>query len=370
MIGPDGVAAEDTATRGGAAVPTHARSGSWTEPGAYEVHSGVYRIPLPLPNDGLRAVNVYALREPDGLILIDSGWAFPGASEHLQRALGSIGHDLADIHRILVTHVHRDHYTQAVQLRRLVGSRVSLGAGERPGLQLLNSHATNAPLTSFAVLRRAGAAELARRIAAVLREDFDPGVWEEPDEWLGPGDLVAGSRTLRVVPTPGHTRGHVVFLDAEAGLLFGGDHVLPHITPSIGFELAPAQLPLGDYLDSLHLMTTLADARLLPAHGPVAPSVHGRVGELLAHHEERLAQAERIALDGANDAYEVAQRLTWTRRRVPLTELDDFNRMLAVSETVAHLDLLVARGRLECTENAGVARYTPPRFPSAGRVGR
>ena len=33
----------------------------WTEPGAFEVAPGVHRIPLPLPNDGLRAVNVYAV---------------------------------------------------------------------------------------------------------------------------------------------------------------------------------------------------------------------------------------------------------------------------------------------------------------------
>jgi len=35
----------------------------------YEVAAGVYRMPLPLPNDGLRAVNVYVLVEPDGLVL-------------------------------------------------------------------------------------------------------------------------------------------------------------------------------------------------------------------------------------------------------------------------------------------------------------
>ncbi|MGH3629143.1 MAG: MBL fold metallo-hydrolase, partial [Sciscionella sp.] len=33
---------------------------AWEEPGAFPVAPGVHRIPLPLPNDGLRAVNVYA----------------------------------------------------------------------------------------------------------------------------------------------------------------------------------------------------------------------------------------------------------------------------------------------------------------------
>ncbi len=324
------------------------------------MHPDVYRIPLPLPGDGLRAVNVYALRDAGGLVLIDSGWAVPGAPRRLERALATLGHDLADIRRILVTHVHRDHYTQAVRLRALVGSRVELGIGERTGLRMLNRLATNAPLTSLAILRRAGAAALACSIEAGFREDFDATAWEEPDRWIEPGPLMAGGRTLRVVPTPGHTRGHVVFADEQAGLLFAGDHVLPHITPSIGFELAPAELPLGDYLASLHLMTTMADARLLPAHGPVGPSVHRRVGELLAHHEERLARAERAVLAGAGDGHQVARRLTWTRRERPFTDLGTFDQMLAVAETVAHLDLLVARARLARTDDAGVSHYSAP----------
>lgn len=45
----------------------------WMRPGAYEVAPGVHRIPLPLPNDGLRAVNVYAITDGDGLTLVDGG---------------------------------------------------------------------------------------------------------------------------------------------------------------------------------------------------------------------------------------------------------------------------------------------------------
>ena len=36
----------------------------------------------------------------------------------------------------------------------------------------------------------------------------------------------------------------------------------------------------------------------------------------------------------------VAQGLTWTRRETPFAELDLFNSLLAVSETVTHLELL------------------------------
>jgi hypothetical protein len=55
----------------------------------------------------------------------------------------------------------------------------------------------------------------------------------------------------------------------------------------------------------------------------------------------------------------VAGVLGWTRRAVAFDELNDFNRMLAVNETVAHLDVLVARGRAAVSETDGVARYRP-----------
>jgi hypothetical protein len=51
----------------------------YTLRGVHEVSDGLYRIALPLPNDGLRAVNIYALRDGDGLVMVDSGWALAEA---------------------------------------------------------------------------------------------------------------------------------------------------------------------------------------------------------------------------------------------------------------------------------------------------
>jgi glyoxylase-like metal-dependent hydrolase (beta-lactamase superfamily II) len=328
-------------------VTERAGRGRWAEAGPETVRPGVHRVPLPLPGDGLRAVNVYLLEEDGGVVMVDGGWALPESLRALEAAMASIGYDLAAISRILVTHIHRDHYTQAVALRRLLGARVLLGAGERPGLEMLQRIRSDIPVSSLDILRRAGAHDLAARMVALVDGvEFDGTDWESPDEWLGPGVLEVGGRTLRVIPTPGHTRGHVVYLDEAAGLLFAGDHVLPHITPSIGFELGTPGLPLADYLRSLRLMTTFADARLLPAHGPVAGSTHARVAELLVHHARRLSDTLRALDRGGAEAFAVARQLTWTRREVPFADLDDMNQMLAVCETVAHLDVLVGRGEV------------------------
>jgi glyoxylase-like metal-dependent hydrolase (beta-lactamase superfamily II) len=342
---------------------TDDRSG-WLEPGAFEVAPGVHRIPLPLPMDGLRAVNVYAVEVGDSLVMIDSGWALDVAERQLEQALGSIGYEFGDIQRFLVTHIHRDHYTLALSLRRVYGTKVALGIGEQPSLERTMEGRLDGQAREMV---RWGATPLVQQWA----ETFGAGErtasarYEEPDEWLdGTTTLELGDRTLVALPTPGHTQGHVVFVDEQARVLFAGDHVLPHITPSIGFQPEPAKLPLGDYLDSLRLVRAYPDLRLLPAHGPVAPSTHARVDELLAHHENRLTESLAAVRDGAGTAYEAARRLGWTRRHRRFDELDLFNQTLAAGETAAHLDVLVVRGLLSSSTVDGVVEYSLS--PSSG----
>ncbi len=330
----------------------------WAEGGAEPVVPGVSRIPLPLPTDGLRAVNVYVIEADDGLVLIDSGWALEEARAELDRGLKTLGHDLSDVRDFLITHVHRDHYTQAVALRREFGSRVFLGADERASLRLCAEPGLPQVATQLRLLRRSGAGQLARLIAGTLPDPEDLGLWEDPDEWITPDSVIlAGQRGLEAIHTPGHTHGHTVFRDAGAGLLFAGDHVLPHITPSIGFEPAPGRLPLASYLTSLRKVRELPDTRLLPAHGPVTGSVHERVDELLAHHALRLGETAAAVASGASTAAEVAAALTWTRRQRPFSDFDPFNQMLAINETAAHLDVLVARGDLHAFTDGALRRY-------------
>jgi len=341
--------------------------GRWTDPGSFEVAPGVQRIPLPLPNDALRAVNAYAIRTDAGLVLIDSGWAQAGTRAALDAALARTGYSLGDVDRVLITHVHRDHYTHAALLRREFGTRISLGAGERPSLELYISGRVQGMAPQVSRLRACGADTIADRLVASLAGPARRAIWELPDDWIDarPGaaaltTIMLPGRVLDVIPTPGHTQGHVCFRDPAAGLLFAGDHVLPHITPSIGFEPAIARLPLGDYLQSLRLVREMPDAVLLPAHGPPGGSVHARVDELLAHHAARLDAAAEAVRGGAVTAAETARLLTWTRRERALDDLDPFSQMLAVLETAAHLDLLVMQSRLRSTVDGDVTKYWAP----------
>ena len=168
---------------------------------------GVHRIPLPLPMDGLKAINVYVISTDDGLVLVDGGWAIPEARELLDRCLRSIGSGFGDIRRFLVTHIHRDHFTMATVLGHELGADVALGIDEKPGLDLfhhgLDEHSEN-PFTR--VLVTAGAADLAElwNQGRGDQELPDLTMWQYPDTWLeGDFPIPVGARTLDAVHTPG-----------------------------------------------------------------------------------------------------------------------------------------------------------------------
>jgi glyoxylase-like metal-dependent hydrolase (beta-lactamase superfamily II) len=334
----------------------------WSEPGAWAVADGVWRVPLPLPLDGLRAVNVYVIETGDGLTLIDGGWAIEISRQDLERALRALGRSIADIRAFLVTHVHRDHYTQAVALRRETGARISLGAQDKPTLDRLRGGKVADRDPRLTSLHEADASDLADQWERLRKASrTDPSLWEYPDDWLSSDrEMAVGARTLTAIHTPGHTQGHYVFRDAAAGLLFAGDHVLPTITPSIGFEGQASLLPLEDFMSSLIKVRALPDSRLLPAHGPVVSSVHRRVDELLAHHEDRLDQCVGLVDAMGKSVSAVAERLGWTRHARSFSELDVPNRVLATLETQFHLDLLVARGRIERRQAGSISLYYLP----------
>lgn len=335
----------------------------WADEGAWKVADGIHRIPLPLPMDALKAINVYVVEGDDGLTLIDGGWSIPVARELLDKSLRSIGSGFGDIKRFLVTHVHRDHFTMATVLGHEYGAEVALGIDEKPALELLHRAALGEVKGSpfLEVLRTAGAADIADLWEAGHDGELpDAADWAFPDLWLeGDRRFEVGHRVIDAVHTPGHTPGHYVYADQAEGVLFAGDHVLPTITPSIGFTVPAVEQPLGQFMASLARVRQLPDLRILPAHGPVAPSSYERVDELLAHHEERLDLClVSLRARGTVTSQVVAKDLGWTRHERAYDELDVFSQGMAAMETKAHLDLLVARGQATAEDQSEGVAYT------------
>jgi len=93
---------------------------------------------------------------------------------------------------------------------------------------------------------------------------------------IADGDTVTfGTTTLKVLGTPGHTRGGVCFLNEEAGVLFTGDTLF---AGSIGRTDHPG----GDYdqlIESIHrqILPLDGDITVLPGHGPASSVGYERV---------------------------------------------------------------------------------------------
>jgi len=323
-----------------------------------QITDHVVRIPLPLPMADLRTVNTYAICGGHGVTLIDPGWANDASETALVTALGRLGYAVGDVSSILVTHAHWDHYTLAIKWQRERGVKVILGAGERHTIDAFTASEAHYPI-QVGLLRRAGAPNLADAVQQLELEPHERDMpFGPPDVWVNGGEeLDCNGRTIIAHATPGHTRGHVVYGDPTDGLFFTGDHILPRITPSIGFERAPEPLPLRSYLASLQLFLALPDARMLPAHGAVADSVQSRARELMIHHRQRLDLIRGFVSAGAETAYEMAGLMTWTRREQTLVELGVVHGMTAVLEVYAHLELLVTQGVIRCDASGSEHRY-------------
>ena len=319
----------------------------------------IFRCPLPLPGDALRAVNAYLIRSAGGFLLIDCGWDHQETLERLRDALRALGGGLRSVRGIFATHVHRDHLGLAGQLRDESGAWVSLGRGDQATLEAFSRDPGRARAASLERLRQAAADDVASRLRQLAGDDAG---WRPPlpDTLLtGEEVLLQDGRRLEVIPTPGHTRGHLCLFDRDRGILIAGDHVLPQITPSLGVELPDSGSPLAAFLSSLELVRRLPASLVLPAHGPVFSDLAGRVDELLEHHRVRLEECLALVLDGARSARAVAEALPWTRRRRHFSSLDPFNQMLAVFESEAHLLVLAERGLLDRQLADSVVSYAP-----------
>lgn len=172
-------------------------------------------------------------------------------------------------------------------------------------------------------------------------------------------DLALGRHHYCVIWTPGHSDRHLCLL-RDDGLLVVGDHILPHITPNIGYYPDSLPDPLGSYLDSLQSIAALPARLALPGHGRPFTEVAARANEIARHHEERSAQVRAVlaATPAGTSAAAVAQALFGARLRTQ----DDWR--FALLETLAHLEYLRAREFVTCHALDGNPRYTLSDVPS------
>lgn len=168
--------------------------------------------------------------------------------------------------------------------------------------------------------------------------------------------LKIGSRVFDIMSGDGHAPEQIMLYDASAGLLLAADQVLARITPNVSvWAVEPDGDPLGLYIRSLRaLATTLPDDTfVLPGHELPFYGLHTRIGEILAHHEER---CDLILAAVREEPRTVADLVPVLFPR----PLDPHQMSFAFSETHAHVNLLIHRGNLVWTkDDGGIQRVLP-----------
>jgi glyoxylase-like metal-dependent hydrolase (beta-lactamase superfamily II) len=335
-----------------------------------ELLPGVWRLPLPLRDSPLGHVNTYLVRADNGYLLVDCGWDTADTLHALEGHLRSLDIRLPDVRHLVVTHIHPDHYGLAGRLREITSADLSFHRLERLYIESRYVEADEllGEMREWLRLNGTPQSELDRLNRGSM------GMLERvqiafPDRTLDGGEEIpCGAFAFRVIWTPGHSAGHICLHDARKKVLLSGDHVLPHITPSVGLHVRTTSNPLADYLDSLRLIGRLEAELVLPGHGEPFKGLPERTTELLAHHHRRLDEIigllsarPGLALTG----YTIAAQMSWSRRRT-WDDLSGFERRLAVSEALAHIELLHDRGAVAKDFADGEVRYLVPEGAPSG----
>ncbi|MGH7152867.1 MAG: MBL fold metallo-hydrolase [Acetobacteraceae bacterium] len=169
-------------------------------------------------------------------LVIDPGGEVP----HIRDAIGRLG---VTVQRILLTHGHIDHAGGAAELAESLGDLPIEGPDPRDKFLL------------------DGLAEQARSLG------FDGVRTVTPNRWLAEGDEVSlGEHRFAVLHCPGHTPGHIVFINHATRFAIVGDVLF---RGSVG----RTDFPYGDHaalIDAIRgkLLPLADDYAFLCGHGP------------------------------------------------------------------------------------------------------
>jgi glyoxylase-like metal-dependent hydrolase (beta-lactamase superfamily II) len=320
---------------------------------AEEIFPGLYRIPVPIPENPLKELNSYVIRGRERSLVIDTGMNRPECESALHRGLGELGVDLERTD-LFITHLHADHSGLIAGLTRENTSVYCSG----PDAEIINSDDSHwEQLRVFVLTGGFPAAEFDRAIRRHpgfryrCREVIDFTVVADGDS------LTVGDYNLRCVWTPGHTAGHMCLYEPDKKILISGDHILGDITPNISLW-SDDEDPLADYLASLDKTGRLDIRTVLPAHRSQIHDCHARIAELKKHHRVRADEVLTVLEQGEQNAYQVASQMTWDMTYDSFALFPVSQKWFAAGEALAHLKFLEGEGKVRRELKDGCALFS------------
>lgn len=322
---------------------------------ARHLGQGISVVTLPLPFRSPPSVNAYLIEGGEGLTLIDCGVDWAEGYAALTGGLAILGLDPTTIRTLIVSHLHPDHVGMAPRVVRKWGTRTAMHTRAAKLVDRYND-------TEGFVRRTRELADRHGVPPAAKGAFVDVGerpAWmpliDVPDHVVEDGDVITvdTGRELEVLHTPGHEPAHICMRDSTTGILFSGDHVLPRITPFVGYDEMFDDV-LGDFFESLQRVEQLRVTTTYPAHGSVIEHGSARAEQILLHHQRRLIGMLDVIDPGGTTSWQVMEK-------VFRPNLSPSDQRLALRETVAHLEHLRLGQRLKSIEENGTIRYVPPR---------
>jgi glyoxylase-like metal-dependent hydrolase (beta-lactamase superfamily II) len=300
----------------------------------------------PRVTKGLPYVLPYMVKAGGETILVDCGWNTDSAYNALEEGMKEHGAHPSETTKLIITHVHPDHYGMAGRLKRLSSCEVVI---HEEDAKVINSRyfspkGLTDEMSKFMVVNGVPPLDSpAMSQGSMGMIDLVSPV--PPDTEVKGGETFkAGDFDFEVIWTPGHSPGHICLYEPNRKVLLTGDHILPTITPNVSIHAQTHGSPLGDYMRSLKKLEDLDVEYVLPAHEFDTKHLKKRLLEIEEHHEVRLAEMLRCVDKGGSTAWEVAGRVKWATGM--LAEFEPFMQRAAVGETIAHLEYMFELGQL------------------------
>ena len=328
-----------------------------------EVAPGVRWLRMPLPF-ALDHINLWLLRDRDeagreGWAIVDCGIANDPTRAAWEHIFANELQGLPVL-RVIVTHMHPDHIGLAHWLTERWGVRLWISATDYNAARLASQSTTGFGGESAAAFMASHGLTDPDAVDKVRKRSnyyasMVPQVPARFRRLMGGDTLRIGEHDWTCHAGYGHAPEHISLHCAALGVLISGDMVLPRISTNVSvIDLEPEANPLPLYLASIGRMLALpAETLVLPSHGKPFRGLHTRVGQLVAHHDERFADL----MAACRQAPQTAASLLPVLFRRPL---DLHQTTFAMGESIAHLHALWLRGELKRELGAdGVLRFSP-----------
>ncbi len=331
-----------------------------------EIADGLLWIRMPMPM-ALDHINVYLIEDSDGWFILDTGLNTRTTRRLWQQIIEQHGKGKS-VKGVICTHFHYDHSGLASWLTETFDVPLYMTHGEFYILKAISSNMSalgDAHQMAFYHQTGTPLEEVEAMIEGCRK---DPFMQDSPPSFnrLREGDvLTIGKRNWRVVIGEGHSPEHACLYSEQDKILLAGDQLLPHISSNVLIsELEPQGKQLENWLNSLNKLQTLDSKTLvLPAHGPVFKNLHLRAQQLIQHHQEQLDLLRTLASQHKEFTAYQALKCLFNR---PLSPVES---MMALGETLAHLNWLEDNGDLDCQRKntSGINTYLSRQFADNDR---